>query len=147
MKKVFFAIVFSLLATVAFALNWGDGYWTVQPSLLPDTYSAVPGLFIDGASFKIYFTTAKWPNLKYDVYFDANFSITNGRWVYTQWCQDHGWYWTGNLWQGRNNSTVAPIRGALYIDPYEKVAIYFFSSSLSGRGEYDVFRVRVLNND
>jgi len=135
MRKVLFTILFVLLATTVFALNWGDTYWTVQPSSLPDSY-------IEGDSFKTYFTDRRWPNIKYEVYVDVSFAWTNGEWVYVQWRQDHGWYLDRNQWWSRNNSAQSPIRGALYIDPYEKVAIYFYPYR---EGGFDVYRVRVLN--
>jgi len=119
------------LNLTVFALNWGDIYWTVRPSSLPY-------LFVDGSSFDTYFTDRKWPDIKYEVYNDINFAKTDGYWVYSQWMQDHGWYRNGNGWSG-NGYATHPVRGALYIDPYEKVAIYFFPTS-----DFEVFRVRVL---
>jgi hypothetical protein len=137
MRKSIFVIVFVLLATAAFGLNWGDDYWMVQPSLLP---------FKDGDSIKTYFTSTKWPTLKFEVYLDEYFLNMNGDWVYAQWMQDHGWYYDGNgRWRGNRSSSQDPILGALYIDPYEKVAIYFFPSSEGLRDAQCAFRVRVLN--
>jgi len=135
MRKVFFTMLFVLLAGTVFSLNWEDGYWLVQPSLVPNHFS-------DGDTFKTYFNSSKWPNLKYEVYVDFSFAWTNAEWVYIQWNQDHGWYAYEGQWRPRNNSAQNPILGALYIDPYEKVAIYFYADRQSG---YDVFRVRVLN--
>jgi len=132
LKKYFISIILLFLNLSVFALNWGDIYWTVRPS-------SVPNLFVEGSSFDTYFTDRKWPDIKYEVYNDIHFANTDGKWVYNQWMQDHGWHWNGSSWSG-NGYAINPVRGALYIDPYEKVAIYFYPTS----NTIEIFRVRVL---
>jgi hypothetical protein len=82
MKKIFLlSLILLSLHYAVFALEWGDSYWTVPPSKVP---------VLNGASFDVYFTDRKWPNIKYDVYKDWTFEDTDGQWVLSQWLQDHG---------------------------------------------------------
>jgi hypothetical protein len=122
------------IAVNLFSLKWGNSYWLLKPSEVPLRY--------EGASYK-YLYPRNFPTVKYEIYFDVSFAEQNGEWVYYQWMQDHGWWMGRNRWEG-NGLSEDPIYGAVYIDPYEKVAIYFFPNS--PYDEYQVYRVRVLKN-
>jgi hypothetical protein len=132
-KKSLLLIILLFSHYSVFALNWGDIYWTVPPLSESD-------ILTDGASFDRYFFDKKRPTIKYEVYVDLSY-YSNMEWVQAQWWQDHGWRYDNvkRMWYG-NGHAKHPVRGALYIDPYEKVAIYFYPGS-----DCDVFRVRVLN--
>jgi hypothetical protein len=135
MKKLFFLILLVMITgSSLFSLKWGTNYWLLKPSEVPLPY--------EGSSYK-YCYDRRFPDIKYEIYFDATFARQNGEWVYYQWYQDHGWWTNGRRWQG-NGLSIDPIIGALYIDPYEKVAIYFFPNEEYEK--YQVYRVRVLKN-
>jgi len=129
MKKVFFTLVMLIASSVnIFSLNWGNLYWNLNPSLLPKY----------GESYG-YFNDSRFPTVKYEIYIELDL-LQNAEWVYIQWMQDHGWWLDRNkIWQGDSRS-IDPINGALYIDPYEKIAIYFNTN-----GSYSIYRVRVLS--
>jgi hypothetical protein len=115
------AICFVLIGLVflagASALRWGGKYWLIKPSELPR-------VSIHGDKAKVSFTDNRWPDKRYTLYTNNNLSLDDQEWVYIQWRMDHGWLRDSHGgWYGRG--ATYPIEGAVYIDPYEKVAIYF----------------------
>ncbi|GMO36109.1 MAG: hypothetical protein Ta2B_16210 [Termitinemataceae bacterium] len=82
----------------------------------------------------------KFPNVKYEIYFDFDFDDRNSEWVYQQWMQDHGWRVVSNEWKGNGYSRDTVV-WTLYIDPYEKVVICFYAND-----SYQVFRIGVLKD-
>ena len=74
------------------------------------------------------------------VYRDFNIPSIDGDFVYHALMRDFGWQSRGNYWRANPNALIhrSTVPGNLYVNPYRRMAIYFFPDNTRG-----VFGVRI----